>query len=103
MMNRDFLEKVIPNYNGNTRVLAETLDGLELTLVYETPDLQDDQFKDFATGFEFRRDELKNFKNCSDYTTHIKTKNHLAGNHYSYIHSGKNHKSDSHNLDKLIK
>lgn len=101
---RDYLEKKIPNYNGNNRVMGILPDATKLELVYEVSGLTEEELMDSDTGMKFLKEEFSSFENCTDYDDHkIRTKNHQARNSYLYKDSGKNHKRDKGNLAHLIK
>lgn len=101
---REFLEQKIPHYNGNNRVIGILEDGTRLELIYELPELKEDELMDCSTGMKFQKEEFVAFENCLDYDDQKnRTKNHQARNHFLYKDSGRNHKKDKGQLACLIK
>lgn len=101
---REFLEQKIPHYNGNNRVIGILGDGTKLELVFELPELDEDEFMDIGTGMKFKKGEFISFENCIDYDDQKdRTKNHQARNHFLYKNSGRNHSKDKGKLAFLVK
>jgi hypothetical protein len=75
-MIREFLEKNIQNYNGNSKVIGVLKSGEEVLLAYEGSDLGPDELIDFSTGMKFKLNQIQSFKNYSGKFVYSKTKNH---------------------------
>ena len=92
--NREEILKKIPDFNGNNKVVGVLNDGTELVLVFESPELEPGQVKEFSAGMIYKMDQFKSFRNYSVHYRYRETKNFDARTIGQYITGGQNKRRD---------
>ncbi|MCK6380447.1 MAG: hypothetical protein L6Q54_04255 [Leptospiraceae bacterium] len=87
------MEKIsekIPNYNGNRIITGVLSEGNEINLLFDLPELKEDELKDFSTGFIYKLNSFKTLKNFSENYVYRNTKSHDAREAGKYLQRGQN-------------